>query len=210
MIAPIDLFGETPPAEAGSVRIGVLGTFLLGRRVAAPNQIDAAVLLAEARASLVIASGDIHISDAAAELAALQDAAALPVATAAMNKGATDEGHPLSVGVVGYFMGTLSRTRHMRALVEEADVILLIGNHPNQNGTNSWQLYRKHAYYIHIDVDGQEIDRNYEGRAAWQADMDAAADLDATPIRPERLMRDLDAVLTPDMITVADASYASI
>jgi acetolactate synthase-1/2/3 large subunit len=33
---------------------------------------------------------------------------------------------------------------------------------------------------------------------------------DATPIRPERLMADLDAMLTADHIVVADASYASI
>lgn len=44
---------------------------------------------------------------------------------------------PERVGVVGYFMGTRSRTRHMRALVEEAHVILLVGNRTNQNGTDS-------------------------------------------------------------------------
>ncbi len=250
LMVPVDLFNEAPPAGTPD-RISSLGTFPLDRSVAAPTLIDvAAALLAEARAPLVIAGGGVHASDAAAELAALQEVASLPVATTAMGKGATDEGHPLSVGVVGYFMGTRSRTRHMRPLVADADVILLVGNRTNQNGTDSWQLYPPHARYIHIDIDGQEIGRNYEalrlvgdarltlaaltealkardlsarkaarpaveaaiaaGHAAWEADMKAAVDLDATPIRPERLMLDLDTVLTPDMIMVADASYASI
>ena len=47
-------------------------------------------------------------------------------------------------------------------LIEQADVILLVGTRTNQNGTDSWALYPEHARYIHIDVDGAEIGRNYE------------------------------------------------
>ena len=173
-----------------------------------------------------------------------------PVATTAMGKGAVDERHPLSLGPVGYFMGTGGRTRHLRPMVEDADVILLIGNRTNQNGTDSWSLYPKTARFIHLDVDGQEIGRNYEalrlvgdakltlaalaealdgedlsarkaarpaveaqiaaGLAAWKEDVARAIPMDAAPVRPERLMRDLDSVLTPDSIVVADASYSSI
>src|SRR3546814_3611514 len=79
-----------------------------------------------------------------------------------MGKGAVDETHPLSVGVVGYFMGNRSRTKHLRPLVADADVILLVGNRTNQNGTDSWSLYPPNARYIHLDVDSQEVGRNYE------------------------------------------------
>ncbi|EWY41558.1 acetolactate synthase [Skermanella stibiiresistens SB22] len=250
LIAPIDLFSEVPKGE-GSARIASLGTFPLDRTVANPDRIaEAADLLANAKAPLVIAGGGIHISDAADELAALQELASLPVATTAMGKGSTDEGHPLSMGVVGYFMGTRGRARHLRPMVEDADVILLIGNRTNQNGTDSWSLYPKSARYIHLDVDGGEVGRNYEalrlvgdakltlralsealgardltarrnarpaverqisaGREASEADMRRTLKLDATPVRPERLMLDLDSVLTPETITVADASYSSI
>lgn len=249
LIVPIDLFNEvpqTPPTD----RIASLGHFPLDRVSADPAALaEAADLLSKAKAPLVIAGGGVHLSDASAELAALQDLG-FPVATTAMGKGAVDETHPMSVGVVGYFMGTRGRTRHLRPLVDEADVILLVGNRTNQNGTDSWALYPKAARYIHIDVDGQEVGRNYEalrlvgdakltldalttalrsrdlgrrqdarsgieariaeGHKAWQADMATAVDLDATPMRPERLMRDLDTVLTPDTIVVADASYSSI
>lgn len=249
LIAPIDLFEEI--SRPGRLeRQQSLGSFPLDRSLADPAAIaEAADLLAEAKAPLIIAGGGVHISGAAADVAALQTLASLPVATTSMGKGSTDEDHPLSIGVIGYFMGTRSRTRHMRALIDEADVILLVGNRTNQNGTDGWQLYPKTARYIHIDVDGQEIGRNYEalrlvgdakltlhalgdalasrdlsrrhaarpgveqaieaGRRLWRSDM-ASMDLSASPVRPERLMADLDTILTSDTITVADASYSSI
>ncbi len=40
--------------------------------------------------------------------------------------------------------------------------------------------------------------------------MKRVVDLDQSPVRPERLMRDLDSLLTPDTIVVSDASYSSI
>ena len=88
--------------------------------------------------------------------------AALPVATTAMGKGAVDESHPLSVGVIGYFMGTGGMAKFQRPLVAEADVILFVGNRTNQNGTDSWTLFPRGARYIHLDIDGQEVGRNYE------------------------------------------------
>lgn len=250
LIVPIDLFVE-PAAETVRKHASNLGTFPLDRSVAAPDMIEAAAdLLASAKAPLIIAGGGVHTSDAAAELAQLQETASLPVATTTMGKGSVDETHPLSVGVVGYFMGTRSRTRHLRPLVENADVIVLVGNRTNQNGTDSWNLYPTNARYIHIDIDGQEIGRNYDalrlvgdaklclaaltealqrrdlakraaqrdaivktiadGHAKWQSDMRDAVDLNATPVRPERLMADLDSVLTPQTVVVADASYSSI
>ncbi|MBK1838422.1 acetolactate synthase catalytic subunit [Azospirillum sp. YIM B02556] len=250
LIAPIDLFNDVPAPGTGE-RVASLGRFPLDRVAADPARVrEAAALLAAAKAPLVIAGGGIHLSDAAAELAALQDRASLPVATTAMGKGAVDERHPLSLGPVGYFMGTGGRTRHLRPMVEDADVILLIGNRTNQNGTDSWSLYPKTARFIHLDVDGQEIGRNYEalrlvgdakltlaalaealegedlsarhaarpkvekqiaaGLAAWKDDVARAIPMDAAPVRPERLMRDLDSVLTPETIVVADASYSSI
>jgi acetolactate synthase-1/2/3 large subunit len=203
-----------------------------------------------ARRPLIVAGGGVHVSGAAAELAALQDRFSLPVATTVMGKGSVDERHPLSAGIVGYFMATRSRSKHLRELVTEADVILLIGNRTNQNGTDSWSLYPAGAEYIHLDVDGQEVGRNYEAlrlvgdaKLGLRALADAMEKIDGTqrastrtalaktiadglakgrrdaeemeassqsPIRPERLMRDLESILTPEHIVVSDASYSSI
>ncbi|KAA2213490.1 acetolactate synthase catalytic subunit [Teichococcus oryzae] len=161
LIVPADLLTET--ARHAEARKADLGRFPLDRSVADPAAVrEAAKLLAHARAPLVIAGGGVHSSGAAEALAALQEDAHLPVATTAMGKGSVAETHPLSLGVVGYFMGDGARGRALRPLVEQADVVLLVGNRANQNGTDSWKLYPRGARYIQIDIDSTEIGRNYE------------------------------------------------
>ena len=251
LLVPLDVLDEHPGFDpAAPHRNATLGTFPLDRVSADPSRIaEAADLLAASARPIVIAGGGIHSSQAWRELAALQDLG-LPVATTVMGKGATDETHPLSVGIAGYFMAPGARASHLRDLVTDADVVFLIGNRTNQNGTDSWSLYPKEARYIHLDIDGNEIGRNFEAlrlagdakltltalvaalktrdlsglaarrpqleekiaaaRAAHAEDLRRLVDMDATPIRPERLMAELDLVLAPETITVADASYSSI
>jgi len=250
LVVPMDLFSEMPKSDTEARRAS-LGQFPLDRVCADHGRIaEAAALLAKAARPLVIAGGGVHLSDAAAELASLQDVAGIPVATTVMGKGTVDEHHPLSVGVVGYFMGTRGMARDLRQLVTDADVVLLVGNRTNQNGTDSWSLYPKAATFIHIDIDGQEVGRNYEAiRLVGDAKLTLAALRDALagqdlsrrqearpqlerviaagrlsardtaapqatssaqPIRPERLMQDLDTVIDEDTIVVSDASYSSI
>lgn len=249
LLCPLDVIGA--PAAAPSGRAARLDRYPLDRVAPDPVRIaEAADWLAAAERPLVVAGGGVHLSDASAELARLQEEAALPVATTTMGKGAVDETHSLSLGVIGYFMGTGGMARHQRALVEEADVILLVGSRTNQNGTDSWTLLPRQARFIHLDIDGGEVGRNYEalrlvgdaglglaalaaalgardlsrrraararlerriaeGRARHRADVQARLQSPARPIRPERLMGDLDPLLAPDTIVVADASYASI
>jgi acetolactate synthase-1/2/3 large subunit len=219
---------------------------------AAPVAAIAAVAdaLAAAKHPLVVAGGGIHLSGAAAELADLQQAAHLPVGTTVMGKGAVDETHPLSLGVIGYVMGQGARTQALRPMVERADLVLLIGNRTNQNGTDSWKLFSESTRFIHLDLDPMEVGRNYEamrlvgdakltlaaltaelrkrdlaGRAAarpaveaeiaaavagWKRTIAGITTRDAALCRPERLMAELDALLRPEDIVVADASYSSI
>ena len=161
LILPADLLLEeiTAPEQRSSN----LGYFPLDRAVADPVRIDEAVeLLASASHPLLLAGGGVHLSAASEAVAAIQNDIHIPVMTTVMGKGVVDERHPLSVGVTGYAMGKLSPTRYMRPIVQQADVILLVGTRTNQNGTDSWQLYPENARYIHIDVDGAEIGRNYE------------------------------------------------
>jgi acetolactate synthase-1/2/3 large subunit len=175
LMLPADLLVEPYVAEAE--RQVSLGTFPLDRVGPDPVRVaEAARLLAEAERPLVIAGGGVHSSGASAELAALQEACSLPIATTTMGKGTVSERHPLSVGIVGYYMGVNGRTHHLRHLVEKADVVLLVGNRTNQNGTDSWKLYPKDARYIQIDIDGGEIGRNYEAvRLAGDAKLALAA-----------------------------------
>lgn len=251
LIAPIDMFDEEVGPSEHSRGIS-LGSFPLDRVGPDPYAVArAADLLAGAKRPLVIAGGGVHVSDGCAALAELQESASLPVATTVMGKGAVSETHPLSVGPVGYFMGTRGRAKFMRQIVEEADVVLLVGNRTNQNGTDSWTLYPEGARYIQIDIDPQEIGRTYEAevrmvsdaklalealnKAMLQRDLNARTtaradveakiaagrkahveevarivDMEKTPVRPERMMRDLDGLLRSDDLVVADASYSSV
>lgn len=249
LLLPWDLMDE--PEAPGRRRRTELGRYPLDRTTADSDAIaEAARLLAAARRPLVYAGGGVHLSQATEELARLQETASLAVATTSMGKGSVADGHPLSVGVIGYFMGPRSATRFMRPLVDEADVILLVGNRTNQNGTDSWTLLPEGAQLIHLDVDGNEVGRNYEAlRLVGDAKLTLAALTErlkreglakrnkargalekriatakrkhareaaevlgaaGSPVRPERLMAELDAVLTPRDIVVADASYSSV
>lgn len=175
LMLPADLLVEPYVAEAE--RKVSLGTFPLDRMTPDPARVaEAADLIANAERPLIIAGGGVHSSGGCQELADLQEACSVPVATTTMGKGTVSERHPLSVGIVGYYMGVNGRTHHLRDLVTEADVVLLVGNRTNQNGTDSWKLYPKGARYIQIDIDGEEIGRNYEAlRLAGDAKLSLAA-----------------------------------
>ena len=244
LLLPADLLLEEVPAEP--LRGADLGNFPLDRFMPGAEKLDeAADLLANAKMPLIIAGGGVHISGASKSLAELQDKAHLPVLTTVMGKGAVDESHPLSLGVAGYALGRLSPARHMRNLIADADVILLVGTRTNRNGTDSWSAYPQNAKYIHIDVDASEIGRNYEAlrlvgdaretltaltqrlagrrnpipdfqravaaaRMRHREDMQPLLGSNQSPIRPERLMADIQSVLTKETIVVADASYSTL
>lgn len=248
LLCPADMLREA--RAAANDRVANMGHFPLDRVSPDPDRIrQAAQLIAGARAPVVIAGGGVHLSDATAELAALQEAAHLPVGTTNMGKGSVDETHPLSLGVLANALGRGSPARHMRPFLDEADVVLLIGTRTNQNGTDSWKLYPRDARFIHIDIDGTEVGRNYEAlrlvgdaRLALRALTEALRAEDgavrmsaraavthriaearqtglaeaqamrsgATPLRPERIMAELDTRLGPDTIVTADASYSSL
>ncbi|MFK3666917.1 acetolactate synthase catalytic subunit [Ochrobactrum teleogrylli] len=250
LLVPLDVLDELDDGALKTARQASLGHYPLDPVAPDPARVsEAAALLASARQPLVIAGGGVHSARGYEALSALQ-ALGFPVATTVMGKGAIDETNPLSLGVVGYFMGPGASAGQLAPMVQDADVILLVGNRTNQNGTDSWQLYPKDARYIQIDIDGTEVGRNYEAlrlvgdarlglealvaalklqdlsvheaqRPATETRIrdglkggaklrETRAGSDATPLRPERIVAEIDRLLTPDSIVVADASYSSI
>lgn len=232
-------------------RSGRLGSFPLDRpRPDAAEIARAARLLAEAESPLVMAGGGVHLSGAADALTTLAQTAHLPVATTNMGKGAVDETAPYALGVAANLSGANAPTHRYLDLVEEADVILLVGTRTNENGTDKWALTRRDATYIHIDVDGLEVGRNYEsvrlvgdaraaledlaeamgredlgkreaastalteriarGKTDHSNDLDPVVTSPSTPIAPERLVAELDQLLSAEDIVSCDASYSAI
>jgi len=251
LLLPRDLLGA-PVVPSAVPRRAALGTFPQDRTRPPAEQVErAAELLRSATHPIIIAGGGVHLSGASDAVAALQERASLPVATTTMGKGSVDETHPLSLGIVSNYMGQGSSSRHLREFVRDADVVLLVGTRTNENGTDAWRAYPPEATFIHIDVDGLEVGRNYESlrlvgdarltledlldalesgdltdraaaRTGFIARIDAAlrqgadelkrlASSDAAPVRPERIVAELDN-LTRDqnVIVTTDASYSTI
>ncbi|MDW9819535.1 acetolactate synthase catalytic subunit [Sinorhizobium meliloti] len=162
LLLPADLLREHAPAPAFA-RQANLGNWPLDRMQPGADIIEtAARAIAQARAPVILAGGGVHAGGGAAELAELQESASLPVFTTNMGKGAVDEHHPLSAGVLGSLVGPRSLGRHSRAVLDEADLVLLVGTRTNQNGTDSWRLIPPAAKIVHIDIDPGEIGRTYE------------------------------------------------
>jgi acetolactate synthase-1/2/3 large subunit len=250
LLVSMDLLAEADKRPS-SARKSRLGRYPIDRSQPEQTQIAiAAELLANANAPIVYAGGGVISSGAQQELRSLQELAHVPVATSTMGKGSVDETHPLSMGVIGYFMATRGMAKFVKPMVTAADVILLIGNRSNQNGTDSWKLLPSGATYIHIDIDPMEIGRNYEAlrltgdakltlsalnsamaaqdltkrqsdraavesaiataRAHHREEIASVTQSDASPIRPERFMAELEKQLSENHIVVADASFSSI
>lgn len=161
LIVPMDLLVEE--TEASTTPRMALGGVPLDRILPPAEAVrNAARMIVNADNPIVISGGGIHISGAHEELATLQEIASLPVGTTVMGKGAVDENHPLSMGVIGNTMGKRGRARYALDMIRGADLVVLIGTRTAQNGTNSWTLYAPDTKFIHIDIDGMEVGRNYE------------------------------------------------
>ena len=121
----------------------------------------AAEALRTASHPVCIAGGGVHLSGAQAELTALAEALALPVATSLTGKGAIPENHPLSLSMCGRF------DRYANQFVAEADLILAVGTKLGELVTSRWSAVPKGTPIIHLDVDPAEIDRNYPPKYPW-------------------------------------------
>jgi acetolactate synthase-1/2/3 large subunit len=184
LLLPADLLREraAPPRAHRSMDCG---TWPIDRTRPACEAIErAAAMIAAACSPVIIAGGGAASPAACAALSRLQEDAHLPVFTTNMGKGSVNEFHPLSCGVLGALTGPRSLGRRTRPLLDAADVVLLVGTRTNQNGTDSWRLIPSTAKLIHIDIDPQEIGRNYQ---ALRLTGDAATTLDAVVEALQRL-----------------------
>lgn len=158
LVEPVARFVADSLAEQG------FGQYPLDRFQPPPGSVhQLADRLVRAERPLIVAGGGVHHSDAAEVLARLQNLAKVPLATTNMGKGAIDEHHPLSIGVIGNAMGTRGPAKHFLPYIQSADFILFVGTRTNENGTAGWSLFPAAAEFAQIDVDPQELGRNYAG-----------------------------------------------
>jgi acetolactate synthase-1/2/3 large subunit len=133
--------------------------------------------LAEADAPVANVGGGILLAGASEELRDFVDHMALPVAHSLMGKGALRDDHPLVLGMTGFWGTSLTNQTCL-----DADVVFALGTRFKEADCSSW--YPGYTFnigrpedrtkVIHIDIEAQEIGRNYPVEIGAIADARAA------------------------------------
>jgi acetolactate synthase-1/2/3 large subunit len=165
---PFDIFkeaaGETPDPREWTANIS-------SRCGADPDGVTQAVdlLLAAERPAILVGQG-VKYGGASADLLRLAERLAIPVACSASGLGAIDCEHALCLGLV-------SRSGHLAAnqATRQADVLLALGVRFDDRTSSSWlpgySFTIPPTRLIHVDIDPEEIGRNYPVTLGLLADV---------------------------------------
>ncbi len=129
--------------------------------------------LGEAKNPLIYAGGGILLAKAADELRAFVDHMAIPVAHSLMGKGALADDHPLTLGMTGFW-----GTKFVNGKCLAADWLIGLGTRFKEADCSSW--YPDFTFnipptkLIHIDIEPQEIGRNFPTEIGVVADLKQA------------------------------------
>jgi len=129
----------------------------------------AADLLVKSERPLILAGNGVYLSEANAELRELAEGLQIPVITSPLGKGIIDETSPLALGATGR-NGTYPANQAARG----ADVLLDVGSRFDDRPTSSWVPGMTYSIpptrLIQVDIDAQEIGRNYPAEIGIVAD----------------------------------------
>jgi len=127
------------------------------RPAAEPTAVKAALAaLAKAAKPIIVAGGGAAASGAGAEIIKLAEMLSIPIATSLHAKAIVPDSHPLNVGVPGSY----SRWCANKA-VGAADLVFFIGSHSGGQVTNGWQIPKLGTPAIQLDINPEELGRNY-------------------------------------------------
>ncbi len=170
LICPFDIMGAE--AEAEVYAEPRCDRYPSWRVCSSSESIAAAAdLLAEAKRPVIIAGGGCILSQAWDQVVELAEMYDIPVATTMFGKGTIPELHLLSVGVMGsYTGGKYGRGTIANQIVSEADAAFIIGSRTDEVPYFDWTLPKKGTKLIHLDIDPEEIGRNFETHVALVGD----------------------------------------
>jgi acetolactate synthase-1/2/3 large subunit len=189
---------------------------------------------------VIVAGGGARLSGAGPAIVALAEKRSIPVVTSVNGKGTIPENHPLSVGIVGtYSMWSSNRIVHEADLVifigsHTGDqvtnnwMIPQLGTTIVQIDIDPAELGRSYPNTIGVVGDAKVTSRMLTERLTaspadetwrarvqehvdgWHAEYEPFLSSEETPIRPERLCKDLTEILPEDGILVADTGFSAI
>lgn len=140
------------PVEPGSIKLPGYRPTVKGN----PRQINQALqLIQEAERPLLYVGGGAIAADAHAEILDLAEQFQIPVTTTLMGKGAFDENHGLSVGMLG-----MHGTAYANFAVSECDLLIAVGARFDDRVTGRLDQFASKAQVIHIDIDPAEVGKN--------------------------------------------------
>src|SRR5205823_12242495 len=134
-----------------------------------PDRVQAALkALASADRPVIVAGNGVTISDAGGELVALAEQLQIPVATSLNAKPVISDDHPLAIGVPGSY----SRACANQVLCE-ADLVFFVGTRTGGMLTHFWTIPPRTVRTIQLDLNPEELGRNYPNEVSLLADAKA-------------------------------------
>ncbi|MEM4139434.1 MAG: thiamine pyrophosphate-binding protein [Sulfolobaceae archaeon] len=115
-------------------------------------------LILESENPILICGQGALYSMAWDEVTEIAEILSAPVGTTITGKGCISELHPLSIGVVGGRGGTSFSNK----VVEDSDLIILIGSNADSANTDRWTIPSRDKRIIQIDISEIEVGNNYD------------------------------------------------
>ncbi len=173
---PMDIFSEVIPSDTFN-RVALNTRALKKPSIDDETAAEIVAALASAESPVAYVGGGILLAQASAELQEFVEHMGLPVAHSLMGKGALRDDHPLVMGMTGFWGTSLVNQSCLNA-----DYVFAVGTRFKEADCSSW--YPGYTFnigakgnktkVIHIDIEPQEIGRNYPTEIGVVADAKAA------------------------------------
>ncbi|WP_242649083.1 thiamine pyrophosphate-binding protein [Cognatiyoonia sediminum] len=173
---PMDIFSEVIPSDTFD-RVAQNTKSLKKPSIDDETAGDIVEALAKAENPVAYVGGGILLAKASDELDAFVSHMGLPVAHSLMGKGALSDAHPLVMGMTGFW-----GTELVNQSCLNADYVFAVGTRFKEADCSSW--YPGYTFnigaegndtkVIHIDIEPQEIGRNYPTEIGVVADARSA------------------------------------
>ena len=173
---PMDIFSEVIPSDTFD-RVAQNTRALKKPSIDDETAREIVTALAEAASPVAYVGGGILLAQASEKLREFADHMGLPIAHSLMGKGAVRDDHPLLMGMTGFW-----GTELVNQTCLNADVVFAVGTRFKEADCSSW--YPGYTFnigaegndtkVIHIDIEPQEIGRNYPTEIGVVADAKAA------------------------------------
>ena len=165
---PFDIFKESTGAETPDPRAWVEG--ISCKAGADPEGVEkAAKMLMEAERPVIFVGSGCRFGEASRRLMELAETFQIPVAASATGLGALPAEHELALGLV-----SRNGVYQANQATRQADVILALGVRFDDRTSSSWipgySFNVPPTRLIHVDIDPEEIGRNYPVELGLMAD----------------------------------------